>query len=109
MIGWVNGEEVGCPPILEVAYEILMQRGRIAFDGEVIVRAALDHEVIGALALGQQSVGRDVLVANLDGRQQRDGHRDFIGSLPFVGVAVYGQGTDFFGCSRPGSHDPRRS
>ena len=41
MIGWVNGEEVGCLPILEVAYEILMQRGLIAFDGEVIVGAAL--------------------------------------------------------------------
>src|ERR1700674_422253 len=96
MIGWVNGEGVGGLPILEVAYEILMQRWLISFDGEVIVGAALDHEVIGQLPLGQQSIGRDVLVVKVDGRQQRDGHRDFVGSLPFIGVAVYGQGTDFF-------------
>ena len=44
MIGWVNGEEIGCLSVLEVAYEVLMQRRLVAFDGEVVMGKALGNQ-----------------------------------------------------------------
>ena len=44
MIGWVNGEEIGCLSVLEVAYEVVMQRRLVAFDGEVVMGKALGNQ-----------------------------------------------------------------
>jgi hypothetical protein len=57
---------------------------------------ALDHQVLGQLALGQQGVGGDLLVFDLDGVEQRDGGSDFVGLFDRFGIAVYRQGADFF-------------
>lgn len=91
----VDGDGVGCWPVLEEEGEILQQRGLIGFDGKVIVGLSLHHQIVGECALGQQGIGGDVFVVDVDGVEQRDGGLDFIGLLGLF-IARYRQGADFF-------------
>ena len=82
------------PAILKVQLQILEGTPWVGFDGEMVMRLALD-QIVGEPALGEQGVGRHILALNLDGFQQRDGHLDLVGALD-LRAAFYGQGTDFF-------------
>ena len=67
----------------------------VSFDGEVIMRLTFLNQVVGYVALGQQSISGNILVLNIDGIKQRDGHLDLIGTFDFF-IAFYRQGADFF-------------
>ncbi len=85
--GWFH--EARLPTILEKQREILKEVGLIAFDREVIVGLSLDDQIRGEGSLSQQGIHGDVLAVNLDGLEQRSGHRDLVGALALVG-ALYG-------------------
>ena len=73
-----------------------MFEGRlVSLDDEVVMGVALD-QVSGQLALGQQRVGGDFLVFDIDRVEQRNGGGDFVGLFDRFGIAVYRQGADFF-------------
>jgi hypothetical protein len=55
----------------------------------------LHRQIMGELALGQQGIGGDVLVFDIEGVEQRDGGLDFIGLLG-VFITLYRQGANFF-------------
>jgi hypothetical protein len=59
------------------------------------VGVSLQHQIVGERALGQQGIGGDVFVVDIDGVEQRDGGLDFIGLLGLF-IARYRQGADFF-------------
>jgi hypothetical protein len=48
------------------------------------------------LTLGQQGVGADVLVFDVNGVEQRNSGSDFVGLLDGFGITVYRQGANFF-------------
>jgi hypothetical protein len=56
----------------------------------------LDHQVLGQLTLGQQRVGADVLVFDVDGVEQRNSGSDLVGLFDGFGITVYRQGANFF-------------
>jgi len=85
---------VGSLSILKEQRDIGLQRGLIAFDGEVVVGLA-SNDIRGQLALREKRIGGDVLTLNVDAVEQRDEHSDLIGLLGFF-LAFYGQGADFF-------------
>jgi hypothetical protein len=87
--------EVGLLAILEVQRDVLFEGWLVGFDREVVIGAALD-QVSGQLALGQQGVGGDLLVFDVDRVEQRNGGSDFVGLFDRFGIAVYRQGADFF-------------
>ena len=89
-------DEVGLLAILEVQGDISLKGGLVAFDGEVVMGGPLDHQILGELALGQQGVGADVLVCDVDGVEQRNGGGDFVGLFDVFGITVYRQGANFF-------------
>ena len=68
----------------------------IAFDREVVMGLPVVDQIRGERALSQQGIGGDVLAVNLDGIEQRRGHRNLVAALALVG-ALYEQGLDFFG------------
>jgi hypothetical protein len=39
----------------------------------MVMRLALDNQIIGDLALGQERIGRYILSFQIDGRKQRNG------------------------------------
>ena len=80
---------------MEVLFDIRQECGLIAFDGEVVVAFAAAH-VAGEVALGQQSIGGNVLVFEVQRLQQRCCDFDFVGLFEGVRIARYGQDTDFF-------------
>ena len=85
---------IGRLPILKEERDIGLQRGLIAFDGEVVVGLAA-HDIRGQLALREKRIGSDVLTMNVDRVEQRDEHSDLMGLLGFF-LAFYGQSADFF-------------
>src|SRR5208283_1280593 len=80
MIGGRMLDEMRLAPILEVELQGFQQSRLVAFDGEVVMRVAFLDQIGGETALGEQSMGTDLLALNLDGVQQRDGHFDFVGA-----------------------------
>ncbi len=80
----------------KIAGRLFQQRCLIAREGEVVMSAALFHEITGELTLGEQGIGTDCFASNLDGLQQRDGRFDFMGLLLLVAPRD-GQGSYFFG------------
>ena len=95
MIWGIIGNEIGFLSILEIQLDIFEEAGLVAFDGEVVMGLTLEAQIIGDLALGQESIGGNVFALDIDGIEQRDGHFDFIGALEFF-IAFYGQRADFF-------------
>ena len=89
--------EVGLAALGEGRLQLCQQFGLVAFDGEQVMRLALVDEVVGPLALGQQGVGGEGVVGDLDRVDQRDEGTDLVGLLDLA--AAYRQGADFFGVS----------
>ena len=79
VVGRVVPEEVGLFSILKNQSHILKQRGLIGFDGEVVVGLTFGDQVVGEFALGEQSIGGDVFVLEIEAVEQRDGHADLVG------------------------------
>ena len=88
-------DKVGLLAIFEVQGDVLFEGRLVSFDREVVMGTTLD-QVLGQPALGQQRVGGDLLVFEVDGVEQRNGGRDFVGLFDRFGIAVYRQGADFF-------------
>ena len=89
-------DEGGLLAILEVQSDVAFEGGLVTLDGEVVMGGTLGHQVLGQLALGQQGVGADVLVFDVDGIEQRNGGSDFVGLFDGFGITVYRQGANFF-------------
>jgi hypothetical protein len=81
--------------VLEIQGDVFEESGLVSFDGKMIMSLALPDQVIGYLALGQQSIGSNILALNIDGIQQWDGHLNLVGTFDFF-IVFYRQGTDFF-------------
>ncbi len=87
--------KVGLLAILEVQGDVSFEGGLVGFDREEVMGATLD-QVSRQLALGQQRVGGDVLVFDVDRVEQRNGGGDFVGLFDRFDITVYRQGADFF-------------
>jgi hypothetical protein len=85
---------VGTPALGEQQPDVVLQRGLVAFDGEVVVRPARD-QVGGQVALGQQRIGGDVKAGDVDGVEHRRSRLDLIRALDLIAV-VDAQAADFF-------------
>ena len=72
----------------------MKKTGLVVFDGEVVMSFTLPDQIVGDLALGQQSIGGNLFALDIDGIKQRDGGLDFVGALNLL--VGYGQGTYFF-------------
>ena len=96
VVGRGEFDEVGLLASLEVQGDVLFEGGLVGFDGEVVMGGTLDHQVLSQLALGQQRVGGNLLLFDVDGVEQRNGGSDFVGLFDRFGIAVYRQGADFF-------------
>ena len=88
-------DEVGLLAIFEVQGDVLFEGRLISLNREVIIGAAPD-QVSGQRALGQQGVGGNLLVFEVDRVEQRNGGSDLVGLFDRFGIAVYRQGADFF-------------
>ena len=95
MIWWIFYYEIRLLAIFEIQFKVLKQTGLVVFHGEVVVGFSFSEQVVGDFALGQQGVGGDCFVLDIDGVKQGDCGFDLIGALEFV-AAVYGEGTYFF-------------
>ena len=45
----------------------MKKSGLVVFDGEVVMSFALPDQIVGDLALGQESVGGNIFALNIDG------------------------------------------
>jgi hypothetical protein len=87
--------EIGLFAVLEPQCDVFENTALVSFDGEMIMGMTLRDQVLGNLALGQQSIGGHILALKMEGVKHGDGHLDFVGTFDFFFV-FYGQGTDFF-------------
>ena len=85
---------IGLLAVLEARADRFAQRGLVVFDGEDVVGLVVER-VVGQLALGQQGIGGEGLIGEVEGVEKRDGHTDLVGLLDRPAVA-YGEGTDLF-------------
>ena len=90
-----GGEVGGGAAAFEVALEVGEQRRPIAFDGEVIVSETAADE-LGDRALGQERIGGDVLILQVEPLEQGDRGFDLVALFDGVRIARYGQSGDFF-------------
>lgn len=96
MLGAVQGGVIGFPvELVKIGGGVFKQVFLIGFDGEVVVRAALLNQIVGQFALGEQGIGGDGFVLDIDDLQQRNSGFDFVG-LFFLVAALYRQGAHFF-------------
>jgi hypothetical protein len=95
VVGRGEFDEVGLLASLEVQGDVLFEGGLVGFNREEVMGATLD-QVSRQLALGQQRVGGDLFVFDVDGVEQRNGGSDLVGLFDRFGIAVYRQGADFF-------------
>jgi hypothetical protein len=95
VIRGIIGNEIRLLTILKIEFDIVEESGLIAFDGEVIMGLTLQAHIIGERALGEQGIGGDVFVVDIDGIEQGDGYPDFVGALPFLSAFSRYRG-DFF-------------
>jgi len=92
----IGGRERGrLIKVFKIEGGVFQQMFLVAFDGEVVVGAALFDEIAGQLALREQGIGADGLAADLDGVQQRDCRFNFVGLLLLI-APCYRQRTYFF-------------
>ena len=68
---------------------------RLSFDGEMVMGVAVLDQVFGDLALSQKGIGRNVLIFQIEGFKEGDGHFDLVGAFGFL-ATFYGQSADFF-------------
>jgi hypothetical protein len=95
MIRGIIGNEVRLLTVLKKEFDIVKECGLVAFHGEVVMGLALQAHIIGELTLGEQGIGGDVFVVDIDGIEQGDGYPDFVGALPFLSAFSRYRG-DFF-------------
>ena len=95
MIRGIIENEIGFLAILEVYLEILKESRLVCFDGEEVVGLALSDEVLCDAALGQLGIGGDILVLDVDGIEEGDGHLDLVGLFEFLTI-FEGKGAHFF-------------
>ena len=74
--------------------DVVLKGRLVAFDGEMVVRSALDN-VLRQGALGQEGIGGDVPAGNVAVVEQRDGHADLVGLFLYLAAGSL-QGGDFF-------------
>jgi hypothetical protein len=99
MLGGLHRGEIGFSMEgVKIEIDVFKQLLLIAFDGEVVVRVALLNQILSQFALGEQGIGGDGFVLDIDDLQQWDGGFDFVGLFLLV-AALYRQGAHFFGCS----------
>ena len=92
----IGGGEIGrLLQVVKIEGGGFQQMLLVAFDGEVVVGAALVHQIPRQLPLREQGIGTDGLAADLDGVQQRDGRFDFIRLLLLI-APFYRQRPNFF-------------
>jgi hypothetical protein len=94
MVWGIIFNEIRLLPVLEVQCDVSKNSGLVSFDREMIMGMTLVDQVLSYLALGQQSIGSNILAFNIDGIKKRDGSFDFVGT--FDGFIVYGQCPYFF-------------
>lgn len=74
---------VWCCAVLKQQRDVFFKFLLVAFDAEVVMRAAL-NQIAGQFALRQQGIRSDGLAANLDGIEYGNKHPDFIGLLGLI-------------------------
>ena len=84
--------------MVKIQGNVFKQLPWIAFGGEVVVLASTFNQIMSQLALGQQGIGGDGFIVDIDGIQQGDGGLDFVGLFILV-TTLYRQGPHFFACS----------
>ncbi len=83
--------------IPKIELQGFQKTGLVSFHRERVVGLALLDQVSRQFALGQQGIGTDIFPLNIDGIQQRDRRLDLVRAFDlFLGLPLYGQGTDFF-------------
>lgn len=85
---------VWCCAVLKQQRDVLFKSLLVAFDAEVVMRAAL-NQIAGQFALRQQGVCGDGLALNLNGIEYGNKHPDLVGLLDLI-LALYRQGANFF-------------
>ena len=94
VIGRGDFDEVSGTARLKQHRNIVVQRGLVALDGEMIVRLPLD-QITCQRALGQQGIARDILAGEGTACKQGDRPADFVGPFLLL-TARYGEGANFF-------------
>lgn len=74
--------------------DVVLKGRLVAFDGEMVVRSALD-DVSRQGSLGQEGISGDVPPGNVATLEQRDGHADLIGLFLYLAAGSL-QGSHFF-------------
>ena len=82
-------------PVFKVQGDVFKKVGLVVFDGEVVMSVSLFDQVGCDLALGQERIGGNFSVLNIDGIKEGDGGFDFVGAFEFFS-ALYRDGVDFF-------------
>jgi hypothetical protein len=80
--------KIGLLAIFEIQGDVLIKSWLVIFYGEMVVGLAFTNDILGDLALGQQSISCNVFAFNIDGIKQRDGSIDFVGTLKLF-TALY--------------------
>ena len=52
MIRWIDGDPIGLSTVLKEQGDVMKQSGLIVLNGEVVVRLALQDQVVGNFVLG---------------------------------------------------------
>lgn len=87
--------EIGGAACLKLLLKVAQQRALIALDGKVIVSAARAQRR-SDLALGEQGIGGDVFILEVQARKERNGDFDFVGLFEQFTCAIELQQADFF-------------
>ena len=95
MIRRVYGHILGFLTISKKHLQIVKERRLIAFGREMIVGLSGADQVFSEPTLGQERVGGDCFVLDIDGVQERDGRGDLVRALCFV-ITSRGQSSYFF-------------
>jgi hypothetical protein len=95
MIRRVNGHILGFLTIGKKHLQIVKEYRLIAFGREMIVSLPGADQVFSEPTLGQERVGGDCFVLNINSIQERDGRSDLVRALCFV-ITSRGQSSYFF-------------
>ena len=60
-------DKIGVLAVFKIECDVLKKTGLVVFDGEVVMSFTLADQIVGDLALGQQSIGGNFFALNIDG------------------------------------------
>ncbi len=60
-------DKIGVLAVFKIERDVLKKTGLVVFDGEVVMSFTLADQIVGDLALGQQSIGGNLFALNIDG------------------------------------------